>query len=83
MFGNLFSKQKKSHKNTDTDIKIGDEFFIDKNDTNPFEKYIAYATILDVKEGWVQYKMCRKNEKTIFDPSAKKNKFIFKNIFKS
>jgi len=65
MFGNLFTKKAKV-----TNLKVGDEYFIEEIDNNPFEKYIAYATILDVKDGWVQYKMCRKNEKTIFNPSA-------------
>jgi len=68
MFRNLFPKR----KNTKMDIKAGNEFFIDSKNNSPFDNYAAYATILDVKEGWVQYKMGRKNRKSTLKPSEKR-----------
>lgn len=83
----IFGPKKESEANKFkykmNEVFIGKEYFIDyKNKNNPFaDDFIAYVTVLNVKDGWVQYKCGGKKHNSIFDPSSKRIE-DFTRIFK-
>ena len=59
----LLFQDKKAKREAEAKLEIGSRWVLKGKNGDPFEskKCSVYSTILDVKDGWVRYKMGRGN----------------------